>query len=85
MASLEPIGLHEARHACASFLIAAGVHNLKALTSIMGHSSVTVTIDRYGHLLPGSEAEVVGLRDRYLVADAGAGAALDGAKAGANA
>jgi integrase len=56
------------------------VHNLKALTSIMGHSRVTVMMDRNGHLLPGSDAEVVGLLDRYLAADAGAGAALDGAK-----
>jgi hypothetical protein len=59
------------------------VHNLKALTSIMGHSSVTVTMDRNGHLLPGSEAEVVGLL--LTSPPTRAGAALDGAKAGANA
>ena len=60
-----PIGLHECRHTCASFLIAAGV-NAKALSVYMGHSSVTITFDRYGHLMPGNEAEAVGLLDAYL-------------------
>jgi integrase len=42
-------------------MIAAGV-NAKALQRYMGHSSITVTLDRYGHLLPGNEAG----GDRYL-------------------
>ena len=37
-------------------MIAAGV-NAKALSQYMGHSSITVTLDRYGHLMPGSEDE----------------------------
>jgi hypothetical protein len=35
-------------------MIAAGV-NAKALSTYMGHSSITITIDRYGHLMPGNE------------------------------
>ena len=62
---LHPIGLHEARHTCASIFIAAGV-NLKALSTFMGHASITITLDRYGHLLPGSEEEAAGLVDEYL-------------------
>jgi integrase len=46
-AELEPIGLHECRHTYAAFMIAAGV-NAKALSTYMGHSSITVTLDRYG-------------------------------------
>ena len=65
------IGLHECRHTFASLMIAAGV-NAKALSSFMGHSSVTITLDRYGHLFPGSEAEAAGLLDEYL-ARAGGG------------
>jgi len=53
-AGLEPISLHECRHTFASLMIAAGV-NVKALSSYMGHSTVTLTLDRYGHLLPGNE------------------------------
>ena len=41
------------RRYIASHLIAAGV-NLKAISTYMGHSSIKITIDRYGHLLPGS-------------------------------
>jgi integrase len=64
---LEPIGLHEARHTCASIFIAAGV-NVKALSTYMGHSSVQITLDRYGHLMPGNENVAVGLVDAYLAA-----------------
>lgn len=62
---LEPIGLHEARHTFASLMIAAGV-NAKALSTFMGHSSIQITLDRYGHLMPGSEEEAAGLLDAYL-------------------
>jgi len=60
-AGLVPIGLHQRRHTCAAFMIAAGV-NAKALSSYMGHSTITVTLDRYGHLLP----EAAGLLDCWL-------------------
>lgn len=62
---VNPIGLHEARHTYASLLIAAGV-NVKAISNYMGHSSVTITLDRYGHLMPGHEAEAVAKIDAYL-------------------
>ncbi|MGH2934981.1 MAG: tyrosine-type recombinase/integrase [Gaiellaceae bacterium] len=62
---VEQLGLHEARHTCASIFIAAGV-NAKALSTYLGHSSITITIDRYGHLMPGNEDEAVQLVDTYL-------------------
>ena len=64
-AGLNPIGLHEARHTFASFLIAAGT-NLKSITEIMGHASVTVSLDRYGHMLPGGRDEVVERLDAFF-------------------
>jgi integrase len=64
-AGLDPIGLHECRHTFASLMIAAGV-NAKALSTYMGHSSVTITYDRYGHLMPGNETEAAALLDEYL-------------------
>ena len=63
--AIEPVGLHEARHAYASLMIAAGV-NAKALSTYMGHSSISITLDRYGHLMPGNEEEAAGLLDSYL-------------------
>lgn len=70
--SLQAITLHEARHTFASLMIAAGV-NAKALSSYMGHSSVTITYDRYGHLMPGNENESVALLDAYLANAEGVG------------
>jgi integrase len=64
-AKLEPIGLHEARHTFASLMIAAWV-NAKALASYMGHSSVTITLDSYGHLMPGNEPEAAARLDAFL-------------------
>ncbi len=64
-AGLEPIGLHECRHTCASYFVAAGV-NPKTLSTFLGHASITTTLDRYGHLFPGSEAEAAGMLDAYL-------------------
>jgi integrase len=67
-ARLDPIGLHEARHTYASLMIAAGV-NAKALSGYMGHASITTTLDRYGHLMPGNEDQAAGLLDAYLGAN----------------
>jgi integrase len=64
-AGVQRITLHECRHTFASLMIAAGV-NAKALATFMGHASVTITLDRYGHLFPGSEDEAAGLLDAYL-------------------
>jgi integrase len=62
---LEAIGLHDCRHTYAAFMIAAGV-NAKALSAYMGHSSITMTLDRYGHLMPGNEGEAAAMLAAYL-------------------
>jgi integrase len=64
-AELNPITMHECRHTFASLMIAAGV-NAKALSTYMGHNSITITLDRYGHLMPGNENEAAKLLDTYL-------------------
>jgi integrase len=64
-AELDPITLHECRHTYAAFMIAAGI-NAKALSTYMGHTSITVTLDRYGHLLPGNEHHAAKLLDTWL-------------------
>ena len=64
-AGLERVTLHECRHIYASFAIAAGV-NAKALSTYMGHANIAITLDRYGHLMPGNEAEAATLLDAFL-------------------
>jgi integrase len=55
--ALETAGLdtetrvHDLRHTCAALLIAQGAHP-KAVQRQLGHSSITVTMDVYGHLYP---------------------------------
>jgi integrase len=46
-------------------MIAAGV-NAKALSTYLGHASISVALDRYGHLMPGNEEEAAALLDTYL-------------------
>jgi integrase len=44
--------VHDLRHTAASLMIQAG-YPPKMLQEIMGHASITMTLDLYGHLYPG--------------------------------
>ena len=69
-AKLEPLGFHEARHTAASLFIAAGL-NAKTVSMLIGHASIAITLDRYGHLFPGAEHEARNLLDAYLEVENG--------------
>jgi integrase len=49
-------GMHALRHACASLWIENG-YNPKQIQKLMGHSSIKVTFDVYGHLFADAEAD----------------------------
>ncbi|HKP90727.1 MAG TPA: tyrosine-type recombinase/integrase [Thermoleophilaceae bacterium] len=68
-ANLPPITPHEGRHTFASLMIAAGV-NVKALSAYMGHGSIAITLDRYGHMLPGSDADAAERLDAFVARSA---------------
>ena len=59
------ITLHECRHTYASLMIAAGVE-AHELQRYMGHSSITMTVDRYGHLMPGVERDAAAKLDALM-------------------
>jgi integrase len=63
--------IHDLRHTCASLLIAAGA-NPKAVQVHLGHSSISVTMDRYTHLFPSDIEALIGrledIRARSLAA-----------------
>ena len=63
--------MHDLRHTAASMLIAQGCHP-KVVQEHLGHSSIILTMDRYGHLYP---------EDRSKVSDALDAAFLSGGKA----
>ena len=51
-AGLTPLRIHDLRHTTASLAIAAGA-DVKMLQTMLGHASAVMTLDRYGHLMPG--------------------------------
>jgi integrase len=64
-AGLEPLGMHEARHAFASSLLAAGVP-MQVVSKLMGHTTIQVTLDLYGHLLPNGRRDALRRLDDFL-------------------
>jgi integrase len=73
---LDGLRIHDLRHTAVALWIAAGA-NPKEVAARAGHTSVSFTLDRYGHLYPESDAA---LRDRldaiYSVGQRDQGAAL---------
>lgn len=56
-AGLEPLRFHDLRHTHAALLIAQGEHP-KVIQSRLGHTSISTTLDTYGHLMEGLDAGV---------------------------
>jgi len=56
-AGLAPLRPHDLRHSAVGLWIAAGA-SPKEIATRAGHTSVSFTLDRYGHLLPGTEQRV---------------------------
>ncbi|WP_165701545.1 tyrosine-type recombinase/integrase [Crateriforma conspicua] len=61
----EIFDFHSLRHTCGAWLAMRGAH-VKTVQTIMRHKTITLTMDTYGHLFPGSEPEAVGRLDHWL-------------------
>ncbi len=61
-AGLVPLRIHDLRHTTASLAIAAGA-DVKMLQTMLGHASAVMTLDRYGHLMPGRAQDVAARLD----------------------
>lgn len=57
LANLDKIRIHDLRHSHASLLIEMG-YNILVVSQRLGHKSVKITLDTYGHLYPGSDEKV---------------------------
>jgi integrase len=64
---LPRIRFHDLRHACATHMLALGVHP-KVASERLGHSRVAVTLDLYSHVLPGMQEDAVARVDDALQA-----------------
>ena len=64
---LEDVGLHTFRHTHAAMLIAAGV-DILAVSRRLGHENVRITLDLYGHLMPGQDERAAQAMERIVAA-----------------
>ena len=53
---------HDLRHSHASDLLARGVQ-IHVVRERLGHASITMTVDTYGHLMPGADDDVALMLD----------------------
>ena len=64
-AGLSHIRFHDLRHACASLLLARGVHP-KVVQERLGHASISTTMDTYSHVLPSMQVDAAEEMERLL-------------------
>jgi integrase len=64
-AGLLRIRFHDLRHTCATLLLRRGVHP-KVVSELLGHSTVTMTLDRYWHVLPDMQQAAMDAMDGLL-------------------
>jgi integrase len=64
-AGIPHMRLYDLRHSAATLLLSAGVH-VKVASEMLGHSTATLTLDVYSHVLEGMQAEAAATMERLL-------------------
>jgi hypothetical protein len=64
-AGLPAVRFHDLRHTAATLLFVQGIHP-KVVSEMLGHASVSITLDLYSHVLPNMQREAVGRMDELL-------------------
>lgn len=64
-AGLPPVRFHDLRHTAATLLLARGV-NVKVVSEMLGHSSISVTLSLYAHVLPHMQRDAAATMDDLL-------------------
>jgi integrase len=65
VAGLDWLRLHDLRHAFATFLLDQG-EELRTVMELLGHSTIRLTADTYGHVLPARARNAAEAMDRLL-------------------
>lgn len=63
------ITFHDLRHTSASIMIASGMVDIETIARRLGHSDVSMTLNRYGHALPSQDDKAMQALDMMLSID----------------
>lgn len=66
-AELPAIRFHDLRHTAATLLLIKGIH-VKVVSEMLGHASITITLDTYSHLVPALHGLAAAAMDDLLSA-----------------
>ena len=61
-AGLPTVRFHDLRHTAATLLLAKGIH-VKVVSEMLGHTTVTLTLDTYAHSLPSMHEQTASAMD----------------------
>ena len=64
-AGLPHIRFHDLRHTAATLLLVQGIHP-KIVSEMLGHSTVSMTLDTYSHVLPDMQRDATEAFDRLF-------------------
>ena len=65
-ADLPHLRFHDLRHACASLLLAQGVHP-RVVMETLGHSQISLTMNTYSHVIPALQLDAAERMDAILI------------------
>lgn len=65
LAKLPPVRIHDLRHTCASLMLASGA-SLFDVMKHLGHTSISMTAETYGHLVEGRSRELADAMDAVV-------------------
>jgi integrase len=64
-AGLPAIRFHDLRHTAATLLLLRGIHP-KVVSEMLGHSTISMTLDIYSHVLPDMQRDAVDALNHLL-------------------
>ncbi len=67
-AGLPPMRFHDLRHPAATLLLMQGIHP-KIVSEMLGHSTISMTLDTYSHVLPDMQRDATAAFDRLFGED----------------
>jgi integrase len=62
---LPEIRFHDLRHTCATLLLSKNV-NPKVVSEMLGHATITITLDTYSHVLPTMQESAAAAMEQAL-------------------